>query len=116
MTPRPLEPGFVWITRHAQVRIREHYPNAGVPWCTELLRQSDPIDGVSVAGLLHRPLERASDRYFLAPDRRGVFVVAERPDNMDPTETRRTLITYIRLVPSQVEIAERLWPVAKEAA
>lgn len=103
----------VWVSRHAADRIREHHPHAGVNGCRALLAIASPVQPEVVAGLLGRSLEGVRDRYLVAADRRGVFVVAAYSEATRPGSDAlpETLVTYVRLSPSQVEAAVRLWPV-----
>jgi hypothetical protein len=113
----PLNPADrIWITRHARTRLQEHHPNIGVPGSTAMLFRAMPVEPGIVAGLLHRQESAVLDRYFLAEDRLGLFVVAERPDLKDESVTWRVLVTYIRFLPSQVAQVNALWPTVARAA
>ena len=72
-----------------------------------MLDRAREVDRESVAGLLHRSVEATRDQYFLASDYMGLFVLVP---NVREGAAPWTLVTYIRLMPSQQAEARKLWP------
>ena len=95
----------LFLSRHATDRVREHHPNARIRGTLAMLNRAEEIESGTAAGLMGRKPGETPDRYFLAFDRRGIFVIAR--GNYMPW----TLVTYVRLGDSQQEVALRLWPV-----
>lgn len=102
--------GSVFVTRHAQERLREHHPYAGVRGALAMLSRSTEVSGGVVAGLLHRSIEATQDYYYLSEDYSGIFVLVW---SREGAESEMTMITYIRLMPSQQAEARRLWGPSK---
>ncbi len=98
----------VWITRQALERLQEHYPAIGVPGAHRLLDASQHIAQGEASGFLCRPMEACQDEYFIAPGRAGIFVMACGRNRL-PTDRPWSLVTYLRLAPSQVAQAVALW-------
>ena len=101
--------GGVWVTAHVRERLREHHPFIGTRGARAMFERSTEISREVAAGLLCRQMSAVQDRYYLAEDRRGLFVLLERPHHVRPDETWRSLVTYIRFGPAQVEVATRLY-------
>lgn len=107
----------IYVTRHVTERLREHHPTVGIRGARSILAESLPVEADVVATLLQRRKPSTDSRYFLTRDRRGLLVVAEQPDQRREGEIFRALVTYIRFLPSQTELANRLWPAgSREAA
>ena len=100
MTAGYTRPPFV--TRHAVERVQEHHPNAGPRGVVSMLAAGLPVDAREVAGFLQRHFGACRDRYVLAYDRRGIYVLIDRPDE-------QVVVTYLRLSPWQVTRACEIW-------
>ena len=98
----------VWVSGHALDRLREHYPDANGWSAGQLLLAAVEVPGDVVREMLQRAVAKPSDRYFLAADRRGLFVLA--PSTRSGSPFLYTLVTYLRFSPWQAELAERLYP------
>lgn len=98
----------VWVTGHALERIREHYPDAGAWAAGRLLLAAVEVSGEIACEMLRRRQLASADRYFLAADRRGLFVVA--PGTRPGSPFAYSLVTYLRFSPWQAELAARLYP------
>lgn len=105
----PVRADDVWVSNHAMERLHELHPSCGVVGACRLLSEAEEVAPEAVAPLLGRRLAAVRDRYFLAADRRGVFVVQRFPN-----ESVRgwTLVTFLRFGPQQTACASRLWEAA----
>lgn len=97
----------VYVTAHALERLHEHHPNAGWKGALWILSRCTPLDRALVAQFLQRDPRACRDEYFLTPERNGIFVLA--PGRGRETDRARSMVTYLRLSPWQVELATRLW-------
>ena len=95
-----------WITAHARERLQEHHPNIGTRGALALLQAAIPVPAEVVAGFLARKDSAVQDRYLLAEDRAGIFVLVHCPERAIPD----VLVTYIRLGQAQQDLAWRLYP------
>lgn len=95
-----------WITRHARERLQEHHPNIGIRGSLALLGAAIPMAAEVAAGVLARTDSGVQDRYLLAEDRAGIFVVVHCPERPIPD----VLVTYIRLGQAQQDLMWRLYP------
>lgn len=100
----------VWVSRHALDRVREHHPNAGVRGALALLARADEVAAGFIAPFLDRRLEDVRDRYLIAADRKGCFVIVRAGGS---GRLPWTMITYLRFDAHQEDVASRLldpWP------
>ena len=95
----------VFVTFHARERLRLHHPNAGVRGALALLDRSTEVEPGFIAPFIGRRAETLQDRYFVATDRSGVFVVAR---SFEGGTFPWALVTYLRFGQYQQEVAERL--------
>jgi hypothetical protein len=102
--------GYVWISPHAVERVAQHHPLTDKRDVSARLDLATEIEQGAAAGLLDRSMEAVQDRYFLAHDRRGIFVVAETDNRNEPGTIWRVLVTYVRFEASQEALAHNLWP------
>lgn len=101
----------VFVTAHARERFQIHHPEADLNTFCVALDQGEEIS-TSVARFL---VGRAADptkemgvsRYFLAPDRWGLFVLVEYDQ---PSHFPLTCVTYLRFQHSQFEFVKERWP------
>jgi hypothetical protein len=93
----------IYIKLHALDRYREHYPAADfTDMEAAYLYDAQDIDPGLVSAILQRRGRTPNDTYRLSSDCRGIFVVHHQERFELPT-----LITYIRLQPSQQAILQR---------
>jgi hypothetical protein len=103
-TSRPVQ--TVFIRPHALERFQEHHPDATrFSLCRELERATE-VEGAFLAPFLGRRLEGVRDRYKVAQDGWGVFVLAlnRNPEAFFPW----VLVTYLRFGVYQRETMVRL--------
>lgn len=94
----------VHVKRHALERFQIHHPDAVIGDVMLAVNTGIPMARELAIQFLGREMGRQGpvERYVLAPDRWGLFVVTlERPP---------VLITYLRFGLSQHSVALRLWP------
>ena len=101
----------VWITRHALDRLGEHVPGITVRAAGRLLLEADEVPGDIAREMLRRRTAVSADRYLLAADRRGMFILA--PAELEASTFVYTMVTYLRFGPWQTALAERLYSPAK---
>lgn len=99
----------LWVRPHALDRIRLHHPSVGVRGALALVRCAEEIPAGIAAPLLGRSLEGVQDRYFLAHDRGGIFVIVRS----QPQHTFGwVMVTYLRFGGYQQDVAIRLYGLA----
>lgn len=98
----------VWVSEHAIGRVAEHHPIRSRWDVVELIDRAIEMPLEVVLGILRRVRAGPGDRYFLADDRRGIFVLAT--SRIPDSAFVYTMVTYLRLSPSQIELVERLYP------
>ena len=102
-----LDPWQVVPTVHAIEAYRIHHPEAERLDVQRGLRDAEEIDPIAAHGLAGRVrAPNPGDRFFLAADRQGVFVVAA---GRGPLAGKLALITYLRFQASQVRFACQHW-------
>ncbi len=103
----------VWVSEHAAVRVAEHHDVESRWDVVEMIDRAIEMPVEVVMGVLRRVHAGSGDRYFLAADRRGIFVLAT--SRIPESAFAYTLVTYLRLSASQVEQVERLYPTGAES-
>ncbi|MES2644744.1 MAG: hypothetical protein V4850_34970 [Myxococcota bacterium] len=99
----------LWVLPHALERLRLHHPNVGVRGALALLGRAEEIPPGVAAPLLGRSLEGVRDRYFLAHDRAGVYVIAR---SYPGSSFGWVMMTYLRFGPYQQDVAVSLYGIA----
>jgi hypothetical protein len=95
------------VSRHARDRFQEHHPDAtSNDEIKTHVRYGVEVDGAVVAAALCWQMPRPGSTYVLAPDRQGIFVIAENDNTYRP----RTLVTYLRLGQHHQDWAHDQWP------
>lgn len=91
----------VWVSGHARERVAEHYDVRSAWAVCELIDAATEIEPDLARAILQRRQSREPrlDRYFLAADRRGMFVLA--PSWIEGSAFAYTLVTYLRFSESQ---------------
>lgn len=84
----------LWVSKHALERLRERYPNCGVPGARAILAESTRMDPGMVMAILRRTQGAAQDSYFLTRDKAEILVVAKTSEDFSWTYR---LVTCIRL-------------------
>lgn len=92
------------ITSHCLERFRIHYPDATRREVADAMNAARPVHKEVVLPIVGRRGMTTSSAYFLAEDFRGIFVYENG-----------SLITYLRLHPSQQDLAHKLWGNAQPA-
>ena len=95
----------VFVTRHARQRIGMHHPNTGVRGALALLQRSREVEPALIAPFVGRRVESLPDRYFLAVDAWGVFVIAR---SFEGGSFPWAMVTYLRFWPNQQQAAALL--------
>lgn len=108
MPGKPSMPA-VWVSRHALDRVAEHHSITSRLDAVRLIDDSIEMAVEVVLTILRRVNAGSGDRYFLAADRRGIFVLT--PSAHPGSPFLYTVVTYIRFAPSQTELVSRLYPV-----
>ncbi len=103
----------VWVSEHAAARVAEHHDVSSRWAVVEMIDRAIEMPVEVVMGVLRRVHAGTGDRYFLAADRRGIFVLAT--SRIPDSAFAYTLVTYLRLSASQVEQVERLYPTGAES-
>jgi hypothetical protein len=97
----------VQVTFHALERYATHHPEAVEEDLRVALDQALELDSALALPLIGRNSTRQTgSRYFLAGDRRGLFV-------LEQGASRPVLITYLRFGPWQVAFSQQLWPTGR---
>lgn len=104
----------VWVSGHARERVAEHHDVRSAWAVCELIDAATEIEPDLACTILQRrqPRGPGRDRYFLAADRRGLFVIA--PSWIEGSAFAYTLVTYLRFSPSQVDAVSKLYPLPAE--
>jgi hypothetical protein len=100
----------VWVSGHARDRVAEHH-DVPTAWSVcELIDEATEIEPDLARAILQRrtPRDQSRDRFLLAADRRGMFVLA--PSWIEGSAFAYTLVTYLRVSPSQADAVGRLFP------
>jgi hypothetical protein len=92
------------VTEHALDRFGLHNPGANARDVEQAVLQGEPISTDMAKTLLGRR-RISNDSYLLSPDRRGLFVLAQRQ--------QLKVITYIRFGLLQEQFVLKHWPVPK---
>lgn len=92
----------IHFTNHSLKRFKEHHPRASYRKLKAAFRASDKIDTKVARTMLGRSFRGGAkgDSYFLAQDRRGLFVL----------QKGEVITTYIRFEGVQVDMAHSLYP------
>ncbi len=101
----PLDVSTVRVTRHARDRLREHHPHVGVRGALALLARAKDVEPHLIAPILGRSLDGVPDRYLIAADRRGCFVIARSGES---ARFPWYMPTYLRFDVRQEEEVARL--------
>jgi hypothetical protein len=99
----------VFVTRHALERLQLHHPCSNYHDALRLLGAAQEMEAGLAAPFLGRSLAGVQDRYWMASDRRGIFVVVR---NRTQGSFPWVLITYLRFGPYQQAVAVRLFGAA----
>ena len=93
------------VSHHALEKFQEHHPEAG-SWdeVRTHVRYGVTIESELVTVALCRKTAREGSTYVLSPDRRGIFVIADKGNGS------YVLVTYLRLGIRHQEWAKNSWP------
>ncbi len=91
----------VWVSGHARDRVAEHHDVPSAWSVCELIDAATEVEPELARAILQRRPSRELrlDRYFLAVDRRGMFVLA--PSWVEGSAFVYTLVTYLRFSEGQ---------------
>lgn len=104
----------VWVSGHARERVAEHHDVRSAWAVCELIDAATEIEHDLARAILQRRTlrEPGRDRYLLAADRRGMFVVA--PSWVEGSAFAYTLVTYLRFSEGQTAALANLFPTEKK--
>lgn len=112
-TPAPTNNRFgdgmgIYVTPCAVEKARAAgHPIIGTAGVRSMLSEATELGREAAADLLDRPVEELDAIYLLTRNLRGVLVIGERPDRVDPSKVFRACLTYIDLDAVEQHAAER---------